>query len=195
MMTMTERKVKVVLLGPSLVGKTSIVTAYASDSFETKASPTVAASFVNKIINLGNDRRPIKLQIWDTAGQERFRGLAPMYYRNADVAVIVYSVTDRESFFEVQSWIDELRTQMSKLPLIYIVGNKIDAPNKQVKPHEGEQQANVCGGSFIQTSAKDKTNIEELFWMIASDVYELHGPEMSPGTLDTADTQIRKSCC
>lgn len=195
---MSEEKVKIVLLGPSLVGKTSIITAYTADLFETQTKSTVGASFVGKVLNLGQNRR-LRLHIWDTAGQEKFRSLAPMYYRNADVAIIVYSVADRNSFLEVESWVEQLKSETETDPLIYIVGNKIDLPKDRIEvhPEEGQQQALVCGGSFIETSAKSGTNLEELFWMIGNDVWAAKEKEQSNEELHkkTAERNPRTGCC
>lgn len=119
---------KVVLLGESSVGKSSIVTRYINGKF-LRNNATIGAAFSNRKIELGSNKI-INLEIWDTAGQERYRSLTPMYYRNSNVALIVFDVTDQNSLLKTHSWITELNKYMTELESskieIIIVANKID---------------------------------------------------------------------
>ncbi|CAH1981095.1 unnamed protein product [Acanthoscelides obtectus] len=115
---------KVVLLGEGCVGKTSLVLRYVEDKFNSKHISTIQASFLNKKINLDGNR--VNLAIWDTAGQEKFHALGPIYYRSSNGAVLVYDITDEDSFQKVKSWVKELRKMLGVDISLVIVGNKSD---------------------------------------------------------------------
>ena len=105
---------KVVLLGEGRVGKTSLVLRFCKDTFSESQSPTIQASFLDKAVTVGENR--ISLAIWDTAGQERFHALGPIYYRDADAALLVFDITDPDSFTKVKSWVKELRKMVHGCP-------------------------------------------------------------------------------
>nr|CAH7757674.1 unnamed protein product [Callosobruchus chinensis] len=115
---------KVVLLGEGCVGKTSLVLRYVEDKFNAKHISTIQASFLNKKINLDDSR--VNLAIWDTAGQEKFHALGPIYYRSSNGAVLVYDITDEDSFQKVKCWVKELRKMLGVEISLVIVGNKSD---------------------------------------------------------------------
>ena len=122
---------KVVLLGSQGVGKTSLILRYTTRVF----SPTPAAATIGSSLHtrkLVQDGVTVKLQIWDTAGQERFRSMAPIYYRGAHVCVLVYDVSDRQSFEDVRSWLEELGKTVPKETVIYVVGSKVDLESQRV---------------------------------------------------------------
>ena len=98
---------KVVLLGEGRVGKTSLVLRFCKDTYSDSQAPTIQASFLDKVVSVGDSR--VSLAIWDTAGQERFHALGPIYYRDADSALLVFDITDPDSFIKVKSWVKELR--------------------------------------------------------------------------------------
>merc|ERR1711998_420238 len=104
-------KLKVVLLGDSAVGKSSIVLRFVRGEFTPNSLPTVGAAFLIQTIN--KDDKTIKLEIWDTAGQEKFHGLAPLYYHGAHMALLVYDITDYNSFVKAKSWVEELQQHAS----------------------------------------------------------------------------------
>lgn len=192
-----ERNAKVVLLGPSLVGKTSVVSAYMGGKFSDSSSPTIGASFVNKTVKLSKSTS-VKLQIWDTAGQEKFRSLAPMYYHNAQAAIIVFSIADRDSFTDMRTWADELECQTDVRPLVFIVGNKADLEKqRKVETAEGARLAQEIQAKYLETSAKTGVNIEELFWTIASDYDKLAQSQEEQGLdRDVAIEETKhEGCC
>jgi small GTP-binding protein len=122
---------KVVLLGSQGVGKTSLILRYTTRAFDpTPHAATIGSSLHTR--KLVHDGVRVKLQIWDTAGQERFRSMAPIYYRGAHVCVLVYDTTDRQSFEDVRSWLDELGRTVPKDTVIFVAGAKIDRPDRQV---------------------------------------------------------------
>ncbi|PLW08395.1 hypothetical protein PCANC_26534 [Puccinia coronata f. sp. avenae] len=120
----SQLEAKVVILGMQGVGKTSIVHRYTTGSFSYSLTSTIGASFCTKKLSV--DGCKVRLQIWDTAGQERFRSMAPMYYRGANAAILVYDITNMESFLDIQNWLDELRQNMSGDLIIQVVGSKAD---------------------------------------------------------------------
>ncbi|KAL6867271.1 hypothetical protein ACP4OV_015295 [Aristida adscensionis] len=160
-------KYKLVFLGDQAVGKTAILTRFMYDKFDATYQATIGIDFLSKTMYL--EDRTVRLQLWDTAGQERFRSLIPSYIRDSSVAVIVYDVTDRQSFSNTSKWIEEVNTQRGGDVLIVLVGNKTDLVDKrQVSTEEGEAKAQEHGIMFIETSAKAGFNIKPLFRKIAS---------------------------
>jgi Ras-related protein Rab-21 len=128
---------KVVLLGEGCVGKTSLVLRYVEDKFNSSHVTTVQASFLNKKLNI--DGKRINLAIWDTAGQEKFHALGPIYYRSSNGAVLVYDITDEDSFQKVKSWVKELRKMLGADICLVIAGNKTDLEkNRNVSLEEAE---------------------------------------------------------
>ncbi|KAG0002213.1 hypothetical protein BGZ65_002829 [Modicella reniformis] len=166
---------KVVILGSQNVGKTSLVVRYVQKTFSTNYSSTIGASFMTK--KLAVDNCKVRLQIWDTAGQERFRSMAPMYYRGANAAILVYDITSEDSFQDMNSWINELRKNMTEELIIHVVGNKLDlAPKMRAIPLSRtlEYVSDTLGPdcSVHEVSAKDDDGIEELFLQITRKLVE-----------------------
>jgi len=156
------RNFKVVLLGEGCVGKTSLMLRYVQDQFNDKHLSTVQASFLSK--NLTVDGVRVKLAIWDTAGQERFHALGPIYYRDANGAILVYDITDRDSFDRVQNWVKELRKMLGENIVLVIVGNKQDLERqRKVTKEEAEAYASSVGAEHFFTSAKMSRGVKELF--------------------------------
>ncbi|KAG0459140.1 hypothetical protein HPP92_022268 [Vanilla planifolia] len=155
-------RVKLVLLGDSGVGKSCIVLRFVRGQFDPTSKVTVGASFLSKTIALGDST--IKLEIWDTAGQERYAALAPLYYRGAAVAVVVYDITSSDSFLKAQYWVKELQKHGSPDAVMALVGNKADLKeNRRVSAQEAVDYAEKNGMFFIETSAKTADNINRLF--------------------------------
>ncbi|XP_061524241.1 ras-related protein Rab-21 isoform X2 [Phycodurus eques] len=153
---------KVVLLGEGCVGKTSMVLRYCENKFNDKHITTLQASFLTKKLNITGKR--VNLAIWDTAGQERFHALGPIYYRDSNGAVLVYDITDEDSFQKVKSWVRELRKMLGNDICLCIVGNKIDLDkDRNVSTEEAESYATSVGAKHYQTSAKLNKGIEELY--------------------------------
>uniref|UniRef100_A0A0A9XVZ1 Ras-related protein Rab-21 n=1 Tax=Lygus hesperus TaxID=30085 RepID=A0A0A9XVZ1_LYGHE len=157
---------KVVLLGEGCVGKTSMVLRYVEDKFNDQHIQTLQATFLNKKLNIGGKR--INLAIWDTAGQERYHSLAPMYYRGAQAAIVVYDVTNQDTFGRAKTWVKELQRQASPNIVIALAGNKADLANKRsVELEEAQAYAEENQLLFMETSAKTAKNVNEVFLAIA----------------------------
>ncbi|XP_047978738.1 ras-related protein RABH1e-like [Salvia hispanica] len=160
-------KYKLVFLGDQSVGKTSIITRFMYDKFDTTYQATIGIDFLSKTMYL--EDRTVRLQLWDTAGQERFRSLIPSYIRDSSVAVIAYDVANRQSFLNTSKWIEEVRTERGGDVIIVLVGNKTDLVEKrQVSIEEGDIKARESGVMFVETSAKAGFNIKPLFRKIAA---------------------------
>jgi len=119
---------KVVLLGEGRVGKTCLCLRYVQNSFTDNQESTIQATYLDKRLNVG--KKSVRLMIWDTAGQERFHALGPIYYREANGALLVYDITDRESFNKVRNWVHELRAEQGMQIQLVIAGNKSDLEKK-----------------------------------------------------------------
>merc|ERR1712130_123117 len=161
------RKFKLVFLGEQSVGKTSLITRFMYDSFDNTYQATIGIDFLSKTMYL--EDRTVRLQLWDTAGQERFRSLIPSYIRDSTVAVVVYDITNANSFHQTSKWIDDVRTERGSDVIIMLVGNKTDLSDKrQVSTDEGERKAKELNVMFIETSAKAGYNVKQLFRRVAA---------------------------
>jgi len=159
-------KYKLVFLGDQSVGKTSIINRFIYGTFDGKDHPTVGIDFVSKPMFF--EDKTIRLQLWDTAGQERFRSLIPSYIRDCSVAVIVYDVTSRTSFANINRWVEYVREERGSDVIIALVGNKIDLEDKRaVTTDEGESKAKEHEILFAETSAKADQNVQNLFRTLA----------------------------
>jgi len=157
---------KIVLLGEGCVGKTSCVLRYVEDKFNDKHITTLQASFLSKKLNIRGKR--VNLSIWDTAGQERFHALGPIYYRDANGAILVYDITDADSFAKVKNWVKELRKMLGTDISLAIAGNKTDLEKQRhVSLQQAEEYAKSVGASHFNTSAKLNQGIEELFLQLS----------------------------
>ncbi|KAK1942713.1 Ras-related protein Rab5 [Phytophthora citrophthora] len=160
------REVKVVLLGDTGVGKSSLVLRFVTNNFRPYSESTIGASFMSKMIVV-NDT-PIKYQIWDTAGQEKYHSLAPMYYRGAAAAIVVYDITRKQSLTTLKNWVKELKQLGPDNIVIAIAGNKSDLEEKREVPaSQARAYAEEIGALFIETSAKEDTNVSDLFIQIS----------------------------
>jgi len=210
--------VKLVLLGEAAVGKSSLVLRFVNNDFQENKEPTIGAAFLTQKCNLPT--RTIKFEIWDTAGQERFASLAPMYYRNAQSALVVYDLTKPTSLIKAKHWVAELQRQASPGIVIALVGNKLDLANetgssnlengdedtpegedadgdaRKVSTAEAKSYAEEEGLLFFETSAKLGTNVTEVFTAIANAIPETslkgaRGPGASQASSGRTEDQSR----
>ncbi len=195
----STHKYKLVFLGEQAVGKTSIITRFMYDTFDNNYQATIGIDFLSKTMYL--DDRTVRLQLWDTAGQERFRSLIPSYIRDSSVAVVVYDVTNKNSFTNCDKWIEDVRSERGGDVIIMLVGNKTDlADKRQVSAEEGEAKAKKLNVLFFETSAKSNTNIKQMFRKLAEALPGHDGSKDGGTNSQNVDIQVgqrgqKKSGC
>ncbi|CAG0890869.1 unnamed protein product [Cyprideis torosa] len=168
----TKKKVllKVIILGDSAVGKTSLMNQYVNKKFSNQYKATIGADFLTKEVMV--EDRLVTMQIWDTAGQERFQSLGVAFYRGADCCVLVYDVTAPNTFKSLDSWRDEFLIQASprdpeNFPFV-VIGNKIDLENRAVSSKRAQQWCQTKNEiPYYETSAKENVNVEQAFQTVA----------------------------
>ena len=162
-----QAKHKLVFLGDIYVGKTSIINRFMYDSFDTNYQATIGIDFLSKTLYL--DDRTVRLQLWDTAGQERFRSLIPNYIRDSSVAVIVFDITNKQTFANCDKWVEDVKNERGNDVVIVFVGNKNDkAEERAVSTEEATTKAKSFDAIYIETSAKNGDNVKQLFKQIAT---------------------------
>ena len=193
---------KVVLLGGSAVGKTSIITRFVSSTFNENHSATIGGYFINKEIFIEKYNIDIKLNIWDTAGQERYRSLTKFFYKDAKIIILTYDITSPETFVELKDyWFDQLKNISMDNIVIGIAGNKFDLiEEEKVSEEEVREYAREIGASFRFTSALNNNGIDESFKELVEKYIEKFGIE----SLINKDLSIKlsnkmvkkkKKCC
>ena len=195
---------KLLLLGDSSVGKTSILNNYISNKFDESSISTVGVDYMDKIIDYNKFK--IKLQIWDTSGEEKFRTITKNFYRNADGLLVVFDLTKKESYDHIKSWINEAKENNDKLKTI-LIGNKLDLKDERIVAIDvAKQFAEKNNLKYIETSAKDGTNINESFQAIIDLLFDgksseeiLHEFTKQDSSLSVVDDSMevkkKKSCC
>ncbi|XP_028669810.2 ras-related protein Rab-26 [Erpetoichthys calabaricus] len=161
---------KVMLVGDSGVGKTCLLVRFKDGAFLAGSFiSTVGIDFRNKVLNV--DGVKVKLQMWDTAGQERFRSVTHAYYRDAHALLLLYDVTNKSSFDNIQAWLTEIHEYAQQDVVLMLLGNKADATHERVvKREDGEKLAKEFGVPFMETSAKSGLNVELAFMAIAKEL-------------------------
>jgi len=186
---------KLVLIGEVSVGKSSLVIRFVKDKFFEGTEPTIGAAFLTKIVNIGE--YSVKLEIWDTAGQERYHSLAPMYYRGAPAAFVVYDITNKASFERARNWVEELRRDNPTIAIGF-VGNKSDLVNREVQTKDAEKFAADNNVFFMETSAKLNQNVNELFETIARKIprnYAKPSSPINPSLPNPGADKPKGNCC
>ncbi|KAJ1698560.1 hypothetical protein LUZ63_007072 [Rhynchospora breviuscula] len=187
---------KLVLLGDMGTGKTSLVVRFVKGQYCDCQESTIGAAFFSQVLSL-NDAI-VKFDIWDTAGQERYHSLAPMYYRGAAAAIVVYDISSTDSFARAKKWVEELKRQGNTYMIMALVGNKVDLEkDRKVHIEEGTQYAEENGLYFTETSAKTALNVNELFYEVAKRLVKARPPRQ-PGMLlhnEARDRYRRHFCC
>ena len=193
-MTDIERKViKLAMLGDSSVGKTSICYVFINLEFEDKLLSTIGQDKLECIMKM-EDGKNMKIIIWDTAGQERFHSIALKACRKAQGIIVVFDVTNRGSFQNVVNWLNEIKENFNS-PSIILFGNKCDLPERQVTKEEAEAFAKQNNLPYLETSAKNKININEGFEKIANEAYKKYTNTKSGITLKSNKNTKNGGCC
>jgi len=171
---------KLLLIGDSGVGKSCLLLRFADDTYTESYISTIGVDFKIRTVEL--DGKTIKLQIWDTAGQERFRTITSSYYRGAHGIIVVYDITDQESFNNVKQWLQEIDRYACENVNKLLVGNKCDLTQKRtVETQAAKDYADQLGIPFLETSAKSSTNVETAFLTMAGEIKGRIGPVAPTG--------------
>ena len=153
---------KIIIIGDSGIGKSSVLFRFADDVYNESYISTIGVDFKIKTVFING--KVIKLQIWDTAGQERFRTITTSYYRSSHIIFLCYDITDKESFSNLEIWLGEIKKFASKVVKVIVCGTKLDlASVRQVSYEEGKAFADMHNFDYYETSAKQNINIDELF--------------------------------
>ncbi|CAK80125.1 unnamed protein product (macronuclear) [Paramecium tetraurelia] len=162
---------KVVLSGDSGVGKSNLLLRFTKNQFNPDSKTTIGVEFATRSISISG--KIIKAQIWDTAGQERYRAITSAYYRGAIGAVLVYDITNKQSFESVERWIQEVRENADKDIVIMIIGNKSDLKHlRAIRTESGQDLAQMYKVAFMEASAQDGTNVDQAFTQIIQQIYQ-----------------------
>lgn len=195
----TAPNFKLVLLGESSVGKTSIVNVMHGGEFIEDQQSTVGACFQIKKMKIEDTL--VNLHLWDTAGQERFRSLAPMYYRDAQFTLLIYAINNVESFNELDTWYQGLCDDCPKMPKVVVIGNKSDLEaERQITKEQGQELASKYRASFFEVSAKEgKEGIVKMFEHIAKVALRtmplLNMPEQNNYIVEEKEEEEKKKGC
>ena len=162
---------KYITIGSPNVGKSKIVERFVKDTFNNDYYVTIGVEFGEK--NIEVEKKKLRIQIWDTAGQEEFKSITRTYYKNCVCAIIVYDITSRNSFNDITNWIEDCIQSSPKTVLMALIGNKSDLKESRVvSTEEGQELADKYGILFYETSAKDGTNIKEIFQKTGQKIYK-----------------------
>lgn len=188
---------KLVLLGEAAVGKSSSVERFVNNQFAEYQAPTIGAAFLTQSVEVEDGI--VKFEIWDTAGQERYRSLAPMYYRGAAAALVIYDITNMQSFERAKTWVEELQRQATADIVIALAGNKSDMEKDRKVPFElAKQYADENRCILYETSAKTGHNIRAIFTAVAAKLPKsTPGPQVNDSIhlLSQAEVEKKSSCC
>ena len=192
-----ESVYKVLLLGDTDVGKTCFLIKYTDNIFHENHIATIGLDYRVKKIILKNGKE-ISLQIWDTAGQDRFRAITKNYYKGAHGIVLIYDITNNQTFENVSKWVNQIHEEVSLNVVIFLAGNKIDLEKKREISYEiGEKLAKELGCTFFEASAKTGVNIDEIFNELAESLDTIYGKNIVKQTenLRHDGKETKKKCC
>ena len=203
-----DMMIKVVLIGDSGVGKTNIMSKFLKNQFMENSKATVGVEFGSKLF-IHQDHK-IKAQIWDTAGQEKYKAITGAYYKGSKGALVIYDITRKETFANLEKWVNDLKTAGDPKITIIIIGNKCDlADKRQISKEEGEEKAKSFGCAFLETSAFNGENIDKAFDIMVKEIYQKFSSDTGGDDQldsnakaedikldkDKADVKNKKKCC
>lgn len=195
-----EFLIKVVVIGDSGVGKTNIIFQYTEGKFSSVHVATVGFDYKSKIIKLPNSKKKVKMQIWDTAGQERYMAINKNLFQRVQGIILMYDLTNRESFEHISNWLNMIKQTVPNKPLI-LVANKLDIADEKriVTENEGEKIAKENNIEFFEASGSTGENVDKLFEAIGESVFkylmEEKGDYMNNNIKVTETSNKKKKCC
>ena len=195
---------EVIFSGKSNVGKSSLFLRFVDDIWNDTFVPTIGVDFKIKTFDI--DEKKIKMQIWDTAGQERFKNIIASYYRGAHGILLIYDVTDKDSFKNLSNWLIEIEKNASKNVLKVLIGNKSDLEDKRVITiNQGKEFADTYGLKFLETSAKKNVNVNEAFETLGRELMQAaddkkitrqkQNKKISVAKVQDLNTEKKGGCC
>jgi len=190
-----ETVYKVLLLGDTTVGKTCFLMKYTDKTFQDIHMATIGLDYRLKTMKLKSGK-DIKLQIWDTAGQDRFRAITKNYYKGSHGIILIYDVTNLQTFENVKNWVSQIREEAANNVVIYIAANKIDMEaERKVSQKEGESLAQELGFPFMETSAKSGININETFEDLVERIDKVYGNIPQKPNKNKLYKAKKRTCC
>ena len=197
-------KLKIVVVGDSGVGKTNLIRRFIQDDFQSNSKATVGVEFFSKSFKINDN--VFKIEIWDTAGQERYKSITAAYYKGAKGGLVVYDVTSKTSFDNVDNWVSEIKEKASTDMKTMMIGNKIDLKDeRQVSTEEALEKAKLLELPLMEASALDSTNVKQAFYDLLKEMYKEvkktidvveQAEKQNEGVqLDTNQPDEKKGCC
>ncbi|SMN18532.1 similar to Saccharomyces cerevisiae YFL005W SEC4 Rab family GTPase essential for vesicle-mediated exocytic secretion and autophagy [Maudiozyma saulgeensis] len=192
---------KILLIGDSGVGKSCLLVRFVEDKFSPSFITTIGIDFKIKTVDINGKK--VKLQLWDTAGQERFRTITTAYYRGAMGIILVYDVTDERTFKNIKTWFNTVSEHANDDAQLLLVGNKSDMDTRVVTTEQGEDLAKELGIPFVESSAKDDSNVDDIFFTLAKLIQEkVDSNQVSGGetgrdgiNINTSNNSSKSGCC
>ena len=184
---------KLIVIGDSETGKSSLSQRIAIDSFNPTHRRTIGVEFLSREIKISG--KIIKLQIWDTAGSDRYRSITKAYYKGSKIIFLVYDVTNLNSFKNIKKWISQIKEELSNKISIVLVANKIDMPERIVSEEDGKNLANSMNLQIFEASARDNINVSEAFQELAEDINNKCLTVGARGTKLKKGDNEKKKCC
>ena len=184
---------KIVIIGESDVGKQAFLLRFLDDSSDGKVLTKIGVDFRVKVLNVEN--KLIKLQIWDTAGEERFRTITKTYYNGAHGIILMYDVTDQNSFKNIRNWIKQIEANADKSVGIVLVGHKCDEPGRVVTEEEGKKLAEDYDIAFFESSAKTNKNVNEVFYYLVKEILTEKGVIKDEEGIKISKRKNKKNQC
>ncbi|CAD8091274.1 unnamed protein product [Paramecium sonneborni] len=199
---MKQSTFKIVLVGDPRVGKSNTLTRFAFDKFEDGHKITIGVEFAQKNISING--KEIKLAIWDTCGAEQYRALTKIYYQGAAGALLIFDITDRSSFDNLEKWIKDIEQNTQSI-IIMLIANKVDLQDqRKVSKQEAAQFAFEHKLAYLETSAKDGTGIQQAFEQLATEIVKLsnlaeitqkNNIKLTESTISKEVNVKQKNCC
>lgn len=189
------KKVQLITLGDHKVGKTSILKRYSFNKFSFETYPTIGVDFVSKKIDIGT--QPVIVKIWDTAGQDRFHTITHSFYKQCQGVLLVFDVGSRETFESLNTWIENIQSNVEEDTAKYLLGNKVDTEIRQVTEDEGKKVASKYGMKYFEVSAKSGNNVDVAINSLAEDVYKRLKSDKRKGKtrLSKKEKKGNSRCC